>query len=309
MIWGKLLGGVFGAMIGGPLGAVVGAALGHQVDKGIESAALPSPEGWDEEPMAPGDVERVRMSFFSAAFSVMGHVAKADGRVHPSEIELAENVMDSMSLTPELREAAIKLFTEGKGADFDLRPIVLQFRKECQRRSNLYRLFMEIQIQAALADGVIRKEEHEVLLTIADVLGFPQFIFDQLVTLVSASMGIPPEEAYEEVSRAGGNGASAGAGRAGGDSSTEQRYSRQRRQHRGTASVNQGISVRDAERILAVGPGDDMKTVKRAYRRLMSQHHPDKLIAKGLPEEMIKVATDKTQNIRRAYEKIKESRG
>lgn len=294
MIWGKLLGGVFGAMIGGPLGAVIGAALGHQVDKGIESAALPPPTDWDDVPMAPGDLDRVRMSFFSAAFSVMGHVAKADGRVDPSEIELAENVMDSMQLTPELRDAAIKLFNEGKQTSFEVRPIVLQFRKECQRRTNLYRLFMEIQIQAALADGVIRKQEHEVLLTIADVLGFPDFIFDQLVSLVSAGMGIPPAEAYEE-----------NHGGAGGSSSAHR--GQQNRQRR-AASGSQGLSVRDAERILGVTSSDDMATVKRAYRRLMSQHHPDKLIAKGLPEEMIKVATDKTQNIRKAYEKIKAAR-
>lgn len=49
--------------------------------------------------------------------------------------------------------------------------------------------------------------------------------------------------------------------------------------------------------------------IKKAYRRLMSQHHPDKLIAKGLPESMLKIATQKTQEIKAAYEKIKASRG
>lgn len=37
----------------------------------------------------------------------------------------------------------------------------------------------------------------------------------------------------------------------------------------------------------------------------MSQHHPDKLVAKGLPQEMIKLATEKTQKIREAYDLIK----
>jgi len=41
----------------------------------------------------------------------------------------------------------------------------------------------------------------------------------------------------------------------------------------------------------------------------MSQHHPDKLVAKGLPPEMIKLATEKTQHIKAAYELIKEARG
>lgn len=305
MIWGKLLGGVFGFMIGGPLGAAIGAALGHQFDKGLQAAALPSPDHWEEESMAPGDADRVKLGFFSSAFAVMGHVAKADGRVDPSEIELAENVMASMELTPELRDAAIKLFNQGKQPDFELRPIVLQFRQECQRRTNLYRLFMEIQIQAALADGVIRKEEHAVLLEIAHVLGFPGHIFDQLVSLVSASMGIPPSQAYEGV--AGGQGGARGGAHSG--QQYDQTSSGRGRRHRAPSHPSNTISVSDAEKVLGVTASDDMATVKRAYRRLMSQHHPDKLIAKGLPEEMIRVATDKSQNIRKAYDTIKKARG
>ena len=48
--------------------------------------------------------------------------------------------------------------------------------------------------------------------------------------------------------------------------------------------------------------------IKKAYRRQMNQHHPDKLVAKGLPEEMLKIATEKTQEIKAAYELIKRSR-
>ena len=48
--------------------------------------------------------------------------------------------------------------------------------------------------------------------------------------------------------------------------------------------------------------------MKKAYRRLISQHHPDKLVAKGLPEEMMTIAKEKTQKIRKAYETIKEAR-
>lgn len=48
--------------------------------------------------------------------------------------------------------------------------------------------------------------------------------------------------------------------------------------------------------------------LKKSYRRLMNQHHPDKLVAKGLPEEMIDIATQKTQDIKAAYELIKKHR-
>ena len=49
--------------------------------------------------------------------------------------------------------------------------------------------------------------------------------------------------------------------------------------------------------------------IKRAYRKLMSENHPDKLIAQGVPEAMVKLATERSQEIQAAYEMIKKSRG
>ena len=69
------------------------------------------------------------------------------------------------------------------------------------------------------------------------------------------------------------------------------------------------MSVSEAYKMLALDKTADKNEVKRAYRKMMSQHHPDKLVAKGLPPEMIKLATEKTQHIRAAYDLIKESRG
>lgn len=48
--------------------------------------------------------------------------------------------------------------------------------------------------------------------------------------------------------------------------------------------------------------------IKKAYRRLMSQNHPDKLSSQGLPDEMIELAKERTQEIQSAYELIKKSR-
>lgn len=292
MVWGKLLGGVFGFMVGGPLGAVLGAALGHTFDRGVQ---LQLPGSADDEPMAPGDADRVRMAFFTATFSVLGHVSKADGRVDPSEIELAKAVMERMSLTPELRDAAIKLFNEGKQPEFELEPILVQFRDECQRRTSLYRIFLEIQIQAALADGTMAPDEEAVLMKMASVLGFSSFAFRQLEMLVRVSMGMA--DAAETAARGGArarhdSGARGSHGAGGGQ----------------RASTSSSLTLSDAYGVLGVEPNDDKATVKRAYRRLMSQHHPDKLIAKGLPEEMVKLATDKAQNIRAAYDRIKEAK-
>jgi DnaJ like chaperone protein len=64
----------------------------------------------------------------------------------------------------------------------------------------------------------------------------------------------------------------------------------------------------DAYAVLGVSTSATDAEVKKAYRRLMSQHHPDKLVAKGLPEEMMTIAKEKTQKIRKAYEVVKDSR-
>lgn len=281
-MWGKLLGGAFGFMIGGPIGAVLGAALGHSFDRGMQAQLT---HDGAEEDLPPGDAERIKMAFFTATFSVMGYIAKADGHVHPSEIALAEAIMKQMKLDSDLRAAAIKLFNQGKQADFDAEALVLQFRQECQRRTNLYRMFVEIQIQAALADGKMAVDEEQALLKVAAVLGFTEYSFRQIEMLVRFSMGVDSDR----------EGAS--------NRRTHSSYQQSPPRDEGR------LSVRDAYKVLGVNSGDDKDVVKRAYRRLMSQHHPDKLVSKGLPDEMIALATDKTQMIQKAYERIKEAKG
>ncbi|HDH07933.1 MAG TPA: co-chaperone DjlA, partial [Gammaproteobacteria bacterium] len=68
------------------------------------------------------------------------------------------------------------------------------------------------------------------------------------------------------------------------------------------------MSLDDAYAILEINRSSNDREIKKAYSRMMSRHHPDKLVARGLPEEMMKIATEKTQEIQAAYEVIKKSR-
>lgn len=68
-------------------------------------------------------------------------------------------------------------------------------------------------------------------------------------------------------------------------------------------------SVEDAYRVLGVTAKASNDQVKMAYRRLMSQHHPDKLVARGLPKSMSGIAEQKTHEVRAAYERLKAQRG
>ena len=64
----------------------------------------------------------------------------------------------------------------------------------------------------------------------------------------------------------------------------------------------------DAYAALGVSPSASDAEIKRKYRRLMSQNHPDKLAGKGLPESMREVAEERTREISTAYRLIKEAR-
>jgi DnaJ like chaperone protein len=78
---------------------------------------------------------------------------------------------------------------------------------------------------------------------------------------------------------------------------------------RQVSRAEQRLDLGSAYRTLGVEPNADDKDIKIAYRRLMNQHHPDKLVAKGLPESMTAVAEARTLKIRAAYDRIREDRG
>lgn len=68
-------------------------------------------------------------------------------------------------------------------------------------------------------------------------------------------------------------------------------------------------ALADAYKALGVSPDVSDAEVKRAWRKLMSQHHPDKLIGQGMPEDMVKLATEQAKEIQLAYDLIKRQRG
>ena len=141
---GKVVGGAIGLLVGGPVGAAVGVVLGHQIDEyatGRDEPRLRS----DADSLAVGE------HFFRSAFRVMGHVAKADGRVSESEIAAARAVMSDLRLNEHQVRTAIDHFNSGKQPEFNLASELMSLANVARGRPALMRTFMEIQVRAALS--------------------------------------------------------------------------------------------------------------------------------------------------------------
>jgi DnaJ like chaperone protein len=262
---------VFGKLIGGVIGFFTAGLFGAVL--GIAAGhffdkGFGKALGFDYG----ADRERLQRLFFETAFMAMGYLAKSDGRVSKEEISQAEALMGRLGLTPEHRQEAIELFKQGSKSDFLLEPVISNFISEGGRQHNLPILLLEFLFSIAFADGELHPAEQEILARTASFLGINPRQFEKLLSMLIAQQSF-----------------------AGGQQSHFQQAPR----------IDE---LENAYKALGVTSSDSDRDIKKAYRRLMSQHHPDKLIAQGVPEDMLKLATEKAQEIQVAYDLVKKAR-
>jgi len=262
--WGKILGGALGLLRGGISGMLIGALIGHLVDRFIAGIV---------------GVGKTQHIFFDALFSSLGHLNKADGRVSPSEIRMVEDLMAQMHIAGDHRQRAIRLFNEGKSADFNLETALRPFLQASAVRQDLRQMFLEILVEAAFSSGSVSAEETAILQKVAAELRIPAQMFAAMMAARSGGYG----GAY------GGAGGRSGGGPRGSGRSV--------------------VTLDQAYAQLGLKPSASDAEVKRSYRKLVSQYHPDKLVSQGLPEEMMEMAKTRVREINTAYDQIKQTRG
>lgn len=270
MNWiGKIIGALLGYLLTRrPSGILLGLVLGHLYDRYAARRGV--------GPHA--DPATVRRVFFRTAFGVMGHVAKADGRVSEQDIAAARRIFRQFNLGEAETRAAMEFYSQGKSSGYDLDGALRELADACRGREEVLRMFLEIQMRAALLGDGLTGASRAALLRIAEALGIGAIEFahlEILARLQAQAAGFGPQAA-------GGGARAEASGRS---------------------------TLADAYEVLEVPATATDAEVKRAYRRLMSRHHPDKLVARGLPESMLEVAKQKTQAIQAAYERIREARG
>lgn len=220
---------------------------------------------------SPEALQRVRESFFETTFVLSGYLAKSDGRVSEDEIAHTEKVVVELGLSPQQRQRAIEQFRRGAAPDFEPQAVVEQFLESCGGKPRLRQTLLAFLISLALADQRLESAEHDALVRIAELLGMGAAQLDLLL-----------------------------------------RMARAQEQFHGAAddrTARAGAGLEEAYAALGVDSGASDRELKRAYRKRMSEHHPDKLIARGVPEEMVKLGTERAQEVQAAYDLIRRERG
>eukprot|EP00003_Mantamonas_plastica_P017059 TRINITY_DN28475_c0_g1_i1.p2 TRINITY_DN28475_c0_g1~~TRINITY_DN28475_c0_g1_i1.p2 ORF type:complete len:260 (+),score=34.37 TRINITY_DN28475_c0_g1_i1:325-1104(+) len=255
MIFALLIGGLIGYTFGKFPGFLVGAAIGAFLFNRMRSRLI-------------GKLQNLQAGFVESVFAVMGALCKADGVVSRDEIQMAEAMFVRFRLNEQQKATAKTAFNRGKSPDFDLDAELDRFLQMTGRQPAFLQMFLQVQVSAVAADGVVHPAEHEMLVRIARRLGLPESQVSQLEAMLRG----------------------AHAGQAG----------------PGQRSTSQQID--DAYQVLGVSPSTSDADIKKAYRKLMSENHPDKLAGKGLPESMREMAEERTREISHAYDVIKEAR-
>lgn len=289
-MWGKLLGTCFGFMFGRWLGAALGFYLGHMFDKSLKQdfEKVGGFQGFNRE-----ELHERQALFFSSCFAVMGHIAKSNGRVSEIHIKAATVFMDEMKLFGEDRKEAQRAFNSGKASEFSLKEAVQDVKEAFGRRFDLLQLFLEIQIQMAYSDGHLAEHEQTLLQQVSKYLGISNSHYLFILKRYQAEFQFRQQRQHYQQQQQ--------------QSQSQSHYKdSQQRSSGGQSASTQTISRASALAVLGLDAGASEKDIKRAYRKLMSQHHPDKLVSQGLPKHMMELAKKKSQDIQAAYEYLKK---
>jgi DnaJ like chaperone protein len=250
-----LIGGGIGAMLAGPFGALIGAALGAQLGSGQQVARSGFGGGMRQ-------AQQRQMLFFTAAFSMVGKLAKADGRVCDDEIAAIRRISkDAMGLDQQTRQFAINILNQSKSSPQSFQDYANEFGNLFAGQNDLCTFMISFLFEVAMADGELHPEEERMLLQAREAFRLHDSVYQSL-------------------------------------------YARFVRHQQPTS-----VSLGKHYEILGIAQNATTAEIKKAYRKLAAEYHPDKIESKGLPPEFLKFANDKLAEINGAYDAVMKNRG
>jgi DnaJ like chaperone protein len=255
-------------------GKLIGALLGFALFRNPFGILIGVVIGhlWDSGAMRPRHIAGAAQSFIAPLFGLAGAIAKSDGRVSEQEIAATENLMARMQLSPELRSIAIERFTAGKQDGFPAHLAIAELSAWGHGRRDLAYLLLDLLLDIVYAEGPLAPGKFAIVRQLCGALG----VHERELAAIAAMKGY----AY----------AASGSG-----------------QGRAQEAPRGNVLGKDPYTVLGLDRSAGHSEIKRAYRKLMSQHHPDKL--GDVPDELKRRAEERAREINAAYERIRSERG
>lgn len=268
--------------------------------------------------LAGTELNHVQELFFRTVFILLGYVAKRDGPVNDKEVKRTEIFMEKMELSSQRKREAIRLFKTGAEPAFHVQQTLDNFKALARKSPNLAQILLIYLINLARVDGALVNKEVEAVEEVAFGLGYSNITFKHLLRMISSqnkfTENLNQETSSGTARKGSGNSEkNKGAGPKPNPSQTtgpkrtladenENCEEKTRELQDGTANLKSAYDVLD------VSPDANDAEVKKAYRKLVGQYHPDKLMGQGLPPYMLQAATECFKTVQAAYEYIQRAR-
>lgn len=238
----------------------------------------------------------IRESFLTTMFSLLGYVANCDGKMNPDEIKRIKFYMKKMELSDEERQKALLSVKSGIQANFNAADLIETFRKSITPK--LTQILLVYLVGIAKADGYLVERELHAIQWTARKLRYNSVTFFHLLKMVYAQDRLaasrqPPnlkvdraQEGYENNDFSYSNGNSGGS----------------------NANNYHSHDLHSVYKILGANSGMTDDEIRRNYKKLVGQFHPDKLTNLDISPEQLNKATENFKNIQAAYSFIKKYR-
>jgi len=257
------------------IGKIVGAILGWLLFRNPIGIVIGAILGhlWDASPQRMQRTTRsLPDAFIAPLFSLAGAIAKSDGRVSEAEIAAAESLMVRLQLSAQRRTQMILQFNAGKSDTAKLQMAIADLKAWCHGRRDLAYLLLDMLLDIVYAEGPLVPEKLAIVRKLCFALGVHETELMALAAMRGYAYAAPG--ARHGSSRPPPHGAPRG---------------------------------KDPYAVLGLQRDADERAIKRAYRKLISQYHPDKL--GDVPDELKRRAEERAREINTAYEHLRELRG